>query len=148
MEEKDGSRVRGLMGLALRAGQARFGEGACLDALRSGRCGLLLLDETASPATRERYRRACANSGTPLRLLPDGLLHSATSKPGVAMALAPGGFAQQLLRLLPEGGAPPSPGEPGAHQGEPGTHQAEAPVQDSMHQIGKKRLKAGGVDVV
>ena len=46
MDEK---RLRGLMGLSVRAGQAVFGEDGCLRLLRSDGCGVLLMDETIVP---------------------------------------------------------------------------------------------------
>jgi hypothetical protein len=36
-----------------------------------------------------------------LRVLPEDLLHAATGRPGVAMAVQKGGFARQMLMLLP-----------------------------------------------
>ena len=98
MDEK---RVRGLMGLCVRARQAVFGEDGCLKAVRGGICALLLLDAEASRATREKYQGSCAHHGVPLRMLPAGLLADATGRPGVAMAVQRGGLAQQLLASLP-----------------------------------------------
>jgi len=98
MDEK---RLRGLMGLCVRARQAVFGEDGCLKSVRNGSCGLLLLDSGASRATREKYRGACAHADVPLRVLPEDLLHAATGRPGVAMAVQKGGFARQMLMLLP-----------------------------------------------
>lgn len=95
-------RIRGLMGLCVRARMAVFGEDGCLKSVRSGNCGLVLLDSGASRAARKKYRGACAHAGVPLRLLPRGLLGEATGRPGVAMALQSGGICQQLLTLLPE----------------------------------------------
>ena len=40
----DEQKVRGLMGLTVRAHQATFGEDGCLKALRKGQCALLLAD--------------------------------------------------------------------------------------------------------
>ena len=98
----DEARIRGLMGLCVRARMAVFGEDGCLKSIRSGTCALMLLDSGASRATREKYRTVCAHGGVPLRLLPAGLMGSATGRPGVAMAVLPGGICQQLLTLLPE----------------------------------------------
>ena len=95
-------RIRGLMGLCVRGRMAVFGEDGCLKSVRGGNCGLVLLDSGASAATREKYRGACEHAGVPLRMLPEGLLGEATGRPGMAMALQPGGICQQLLTLLPE----------------------------------------------
>jgi len=92
------NRVRGLMGLCVRAGQAVFGEDSCRREITGGRCGVLLLDSGASPGTRKRYEDWCRTSGIPLILLPEGLLEEATGKPGMAMAVRKGSFAEQLIR--------------------------------------------------
>ena len=100
MDEARIRRVRGLMGLCVRARQAVFGEDGCLKTIRSGQCGALLLDDGASAATREKYRGACERSGVALIGLPEGLLYEATGRPGVAMAVLSGGLAQQLTGLI------------------------------------------------
>ena len=96
----DLGRVRGLIGLCARARQGTFGEDGCLKAVRGGKCALLLVDRGASPATREKYAAACGRGGGPLRLLPEGELHRATGRPGMAMALSPGGLTEELLTIL------------------------------------------------
>lgn len=99
MEE---NRLRGLLGLCVRARQAVFGEDGCLKTLRGGDCAVLLLDSGASKATQEKYAGACAHAGVPLRRLREDLLEEATGRPGVAMAVKPGGLAQQILTILPD----------------------------------------------
>ena len=94
----DEAKVRGLMGLTVRAHHASFGEEGCLKAVRSGQCGLLLVDASLSAAVMEKYRLACGRSGTPLRVLPPGLLGEATGRPGKAMAIQPGGLAGELAK--------------------------------------------------
>lgn len=89
------------MGLCVRARQAVFGEDGCLKAIRQGSCGVLLLDGGASRATRDKYHSACMHAGVPLGVLPEGLLFEATGRPGVAMAVSPGGLAEQIRRILP-----------------------------------------------
>ena len=94
------ARMRGLMGLCVRAGQAVFGEDGCLKSVRGGQCGALLLDEGASAATREKYRGACQRADVAVIELPEGLLWEATGRPGVAMAVQKGGLADQLIGLM------------------------------------------------
>ena len=101
MPQTNEDRLRGLMGLCVRARQAVFGEDGCLKSIRSGGCGVLLLDGGASPATTEKYQGACAHAGVPLRILPEDLLEEATGRPGMAMAVNRGGLAEQMLKLLP-----------------------------------------------
>ena len=100
MTEQQENKLRGLMGLCLRARQAVFGEDGCMKTIRGGNCGVLLLDSGASQATKEKYRGACNHAGVPLELLPEGLLHDATGKPGMAMAILKGGFANQVQQMM------------------------------------------------
>ena len=93
------NKLRGLMGLCVRARQAVFGEDGCMKTIRAGNCGVLLLDSGASQATRDKYRGVCANANTPMVELPQGLLHEATGKPGMAMAILKGGFANQAIQM-------------------------------------------------
>ncbi len=100
MTQQQENKLRGLMGLCLRARQAVFGEDGCMKTIRGGNCGVLLLDGGASQATQNKYRGVCENANTPLLELPEGLLHEATGKPGVAMAILKGGFANQAIQLM------------------------------------------------
>lgn len=96
------NRLKGLMGLCVRARQAVFGEDGCLKTVRAGSCGVILVDEGASQATKEKYRGACLRAGVTVAWLPEGLLFDATGRPGVAMAVPKGGLAEQLKGLLSE----------------------------------------------
>lgn len=98
----DENKLRGLLGLSVRARQATFGEDGCLKAVRSGECAVLLVDGGASQATREKYAGACAHAGVPMRVMREDLLEEATGRPGRAMAVKPGGLAQQILKILPD----------------------------------------------
>ena len=100
MTQQQENKLRGLMGLCLRARQAVFGEDGCMKTIRGGNCGVLLLDSGASQATQNKYRGVCQNADTPLVELPEGLLHEATGKPGVAMAILKGGFASQVIQMM------------------------------------------------
>ena len=91
-------RLKGLMGLSVRARQAVFGEDGCLKCVRGGHCVILLLDQDASPATQSKYRSACERTGTPLLLLRPGLLLEATGRPGMAMAVVQGGLGSELVK--------------------------------------------------
>ena len=100
MTEQQENKLRGLMGLCVRARQAVFGEDGCMKTIRAGNCGVRLLDSGASAATRDKYRGRCRNANTPLVELPAGLLHEATGKPGMAMAILRGGFANQVQQMM------------------------------------------------
>ncbi len=100
MNEQQLAKLRGLMGLCVRARQAVFGEDGCMKTIRAGNCGVLLLDAGASKATQDKYHGACQHAGVELVQLPEGLLHEATGKPGVAMAVLQGGLAVQIRQQL------------------------------------------------
>ena len=94
-------KMRGLMGLALRAGQMTPGAAMTLDAVKAGRAALVLLDEGASENTRKKIRDACAYRRVPCFLLPEGWIDQSCGKEGrFAAAVAPGGLCEQMRRLM------------------------------------------------
>jgi len=95
----DERRLKGLMGLCVRAGQAVFGEDGCRKAVASGQCGILLTDGDISANSLKRYKELCERTGTRMELLPPGLLAEATGKPGTAMAVKTGSFSEQMITL-------------------------------------------------
>ena len=96
----DERRLRGLMGLCVRAGQAVFGEDGCRKAITNGECGILLTDGGMSVNTRKRYEGLCERENVPMKELPEGLLEEATGRPGMAMAVKKGSCAEQIASLL------------------------------------------------
>ncbi len=98
----DENKLRGLMGLCVRARQATFGMDGCLQAIRTQKAGIVVLDASASEGTRQKYESACAYHGVPLVRVPKGLLQEATGRTGVAMIVAPGGLADQIRSLSGE----------------------------------------------
>ena len=88
--------MKGMMGLCVRAGQAAFGEGACLTDIRKGNCGLLLLDGEISSRSEKKYLEACAGAGIMAAKLPAGFLEGATGRSGMAMAVRKGSFAERI----------------------------------------------------
>ncbi len=97
MDEK---RLKGLLGLCVRAGQGIFGEEGCRKALQSGKGGILLLDAGASANTLDRYRTLCGRTGHPMEILPEGLLALATGRPGAAMFVKESAFSEQITGCL------------------------------------------------
>lgn len=89
-------RMKGLLGLALRARQAAAGQDACSMLIRNGKCGALLIDGDAAANTRKKYEDLCRRTGTPVITLPAGLIEKATGRTNMAMALQKGNFAQQF----------------------------------------------------
>ena len=96
----DERRMKGLMGLCVRAGQAVFGEDGCRRSVSAGQCGLLLLDGGISGNSLKRYEELCEYTGTRMALLSPGLLEEATGKPGAAMAVKEGSFSEQMISCL------------------------------------------------
>ena len=93
-------KAMGLLGLALRAGQAVLGSDACRLLIRSGRCGLILLDGDTAENTRKKYEAVHESTGVPVSILPAGMIETATGKDNRVMALRKGAFAEQLKALL------------------------------------------------
>lgn len=94
-------KARGMLGLCARAGQLAFGEDGCLGAIRTGKCGVLILDQSASANARKRYTDACRTHRVPLALASPGLVEQSTGKRGrIAAAVYKGGFADQLRTTL------------------------------------------------
>ena len=96
----DERRMKGLMGLCVRAGQAVFGEDGCRRTITGGRCGILLADSNISERSRKRYEELCDRAGTKMVLLTPGLLEEATGKPGAAMAVKQGSFSEQICSAV------------------------------------------------
>lgn len=95
--------VKGLLGFAMRAGQAHVGAQKTLDLIQRGKAALVLVDETAARNTLDRLARKCQEGEVPLRVLPQGLLGQAIGRPQtMAMALQKGHFAAKLAETLPE----------------------------------------------
>ena len=93
----NGQKLKGMLGLALRARQAALGMDACRILIRAGKCGVLLLDGGAGPNTRKRAEDLCERNGTPLRILPEGMIEEATGRDNMVLALQKGSFADKAL---------------------------------------------------
>ncbi len=101
INEYDYTKVAGYMGLAVRAGQAVTGEGACVTAIRAGKAAVALLDDSASENARKRFADTCSHHKVPLIVLPMELLEKATGKPGrMSMVIPPGGLASKVLECI------------------------------------------------
>lgn len=100
-------RLRGLMGLAMRAGQVTLGANLALNVIKSGKAALVLLDEDASENTRKKLMDACAFRAIPIYMLPHGLIDDACGKDSrYAAALKAGGLADKIRQLLISQGNP------------------------------------------
>lgn len=96
----DERRLKGLMGICCRAGQAVFGADGCMKLIRSGEGAVLLMDGGISGTTEDKYRGVCARHMVITATLREGLLEEATGKPGMAMAIRSGSLAEQVISCL------------------------------------------------
>ena len=93
--------ISGLMGLCCRAGQITLGTDMVIQEIRSGKAGLVLLDEGASKGTQKKISDACAYRQVPLHRMPAGEIDRACGKDGrMAAAVKPGKLCQQMILLL------------------------------------------------
>ena len=99
----DEQKIRGLMGLSVRARMAVFGEDGVLKSVRQKEVACVLIDRAISPKSLDRYRSTCMHAGVPMFILPEDCLGQATGRPGMAMAVRTGGLADQLIGLLSNG---------------------------------------------
>ena len=93
-------RAKGMLGLAVRAREACFGDDACRKLIESGKCGIVLMDEETGPNTRKKYEELCGRTGTILAILPRGLMEEATGRTNRVAALRKGAFAEQMTACL------------------------------------------------
>ena len=92
-------KLAGLLGFAVKARQAAAGADACRILIRSGKCGVLLLDGEAAANTRKKAEELCMQTETPMMILPPGLIKTATGKNNMVMAIQKGSFAEELLTI-------------------------------------------------
>ncbi|HOG01736.1 MAG TPA: ribosomal L7Ae/L30e/S12e/Gadd45 family protein [Clostridia bacterium] len=92
----DGKKLRGALGLAMKAGKCAAGDFACEKLIKGSGARLALLDANASDNTKQRYRGMCARAGIPLLEVED--LGGAIGKPGrMIAAVTDEGFAKLIL---------------------------------------------------
>ena len=91
-------KLKGMIGLAVRARQASAGADACRMLIRSGECGVLLIDGGTADNTREKAEEICERTGTWKRILPEGLIEAATGKNNRILGIRKGSFAEQILK--------------------------------------------------
>ena len=98
-------KLKGLIGLARRAGQLSLGTDTVLKQLKGGRCAVVLLDEAAAPNTRKHLAEAADFMQVPLFTVPEGLMDLATGQSGrIAAAVSRGGLADQIILLFTTAG--------------------------------------------
>ncbi|HWQ57888.1 MAG TPA: ribosomal L7Ae/L30e/S12e/Gadd45 family protein [Clostridia bacterium] len=91
----DDKKLRGALGLAMKAGKCAAGDFACEKLVRAGGARLVVLDGGASGNTKDKYRGMCARLGIPLIEVED--MGDAIGKPGrMIAAVADEGFARLI----------------------------------------------------
>ncbi|NLA53108.1 MAG: hypothetical protein GX858_01935 [Clostridiales bacterium] len=94
-------KLRGLLGLATRAGQMLIGSGRALEHVRQEKSRLVFMDEAASDNTKKRFTDACQSHQADCRVLSKGLLGQAIGKPGtMVVAVLPGGMADKIIEAI------------------------------------------------
>lgn len=92
-------KLSGLIGLAFKARQAVSGMEACRVLCRSGKCGVILLDDDAGTNTRKKAEEICRRSGSELRILPAGMIERATGRCNIIIAVCKGSFADTICKI-------------------------------------------------
>ena len=89
--------LRGLLGLALRAGQMTTGADLTLRQIKAGKAALVLLDADASGNTKKKLLDACAYRQVSAYTLPAGMIDTSCGKDGrFAAALSSGNLAEKI----------------------------------------------------
>ena len=93
-------KLRGAIGLAVRAGKCLQGADACQRAVRAGKVRLLLVDPSASENTLHDMRSLCEYYHCPWIMLPqEGLLEDVTGGENRrVLAVKDDGFAQMIRK--------------------------------------------------
>ena len=92
-------KLAGMLGLASRARQVSAGMDACRILIRSGNCGVLLIDGETRDYTRKKVEDLCRQTGTTVVVLPPGTIGRATGKDNRVLAVRKGSFAEQILQI-------------------------------------------------
>ena len=93
-------KLKGYLGLAVRAGSAYLGVSMALDHIRSGRSGVVLIDEEASENTRKKLCDAADFRHVRRHILPAGWISGACGKgEWLAVSIAKGNLADLISRL-------------------------------------------------
>ena len=99
-------KIKGMLGLAMRAGCVTDGTERALNEIRKKNSSLVLLDSAASANTVKQVRDKCAFYGCTVITVPAGLLDASLGKSGrMAAAIKKGGFDTRLRELLEQDGS-------------------------------------------
>lgn len=95
-------RLKGMVGLAVKAGKAISGSFAVEGVVRRGKASLVLVDGRASANTLRQYESLCKNNGVELvRLEGSGVLEDMLGRENrTVLAVTDAGFAAAILEIL------------------------------------------------
>lgn len=95
-------RLKGMLGLAVKAGRAVSGAVAVEAAVKKRKARLVLVDGRASAATVRQYEALCKNNGVQYSLLEDsGVFEELLGRENrTALAVTDGGFARAIMEIL------------------------------------------------
>jgi ribosomal protein L7Ae-like RNA K-turn-binding protein len=95
-------RLKGMVGLAVKAGRAVSGSVAVEEAVKKRRAKLVLVDGRASENTERQMKAMCANSGVECVMLDgSGVLEELLGRDNrTVLAIIDAGFAAALLEIL------------------------------------------------
>jgi len=92
-------RLFNAIGLSMKAGKVKSGAFAAESTIRSGKAKLVLLEETASEATKTHYEHLCAAYGVPFYTVES--VGSAIGKdPHIVMAVTDQNFRDMIERAM------------------------------------------------
>ena len=92
-------RLYNALGLCMKAGKAQSGAFACEKAIRAGKAKLVLLENTASEATKASYRSLCEFYHTPLYFV-DTVGYAIGKPERIVMAVTDEAFQRMMEGLL------------------------------------------------
>ena len=92
-------RLYNAIGLCQRAGKAQSGAFAAEKAIRAGKAKLVLLEETASEATRTHYEQLCAAHGVPLYVV-ETVGRAIGKDARIVMAVTDANFRDMIERAM------------------------------------------------
>ncbi len=97
-------KLRGMIGLAVKAGKAQSGSFAVDGAVHRRRAKLVIIDGRASPNTVRQFQILCKNNGVECVLLKEaGVLETLLGRDNrTVLAILDNGFAEAIKKLLPK----------------------------------------------
>ena len=97
-------RILNMLGLCMRAGKIISGEKACVQAIRTGKALVVLLDGGVAKNADKAVTDACSFYEVPLIRVPDDELGYAIGKPGrMVAAITDPSMAGRILEYLKQG---------------------------------------------